>query len=122
MAAADHAKGISGRKIGRAGKFRDGFFARVDEVGIDFGIERIRADAEHAVFRLQNYVHAFWHVVGHQRGHANAQVDVVAVAQLQRNPPRNPFPFLIFGERHLNEPSCVLHRAEAGPSVSRQGS
>src|SRR5438067_13925472 len=54
---------------------------------LDFGIERIRADAEHAVFRLQNYVHAFWHVVGHQRGHANAQVDVVAVAQLQRNPP-----------------------------------
>ena len=58
VAAANHGERIGGRKISGAGKFGDGFFAGVDEVGIDFGFERIRADAEHAVFGLEDDVHA----------------------------------------------------------------
>src|SRR5262249_56072046 len=47
--AANHPEGIGGRKIASAGKLGDGFFARVDEVGINFGLKRIWADAEHPV-------------------------------------------------------------------------
>ena len=95
VAAANHGEGIGRRKIRRARKFGDSFLARIDEVGIHFGFERIRADAEHAVFGLENNVHAFGDIIGDERGHADAEIDVVAVAQLQRNPPCNPFTLLL---------------------------
>ena len=100
VAAANHGERISGRKIRGAGKFGDGFFARIDEVGINFRLQRIGADAKHAVFGLQNHIHAFGNVVGDQRGHANAKIDVVAVAQFQRDAPCNAFPFLFFAKWH----------------------
>ena len=80
VAAADHGKRISGGKITGAAEFANRFFAGVDQVGIDFGIERIGADAEHAIFRVQDYFHAFGHIVGDQRGHPDSEVDVVTVA------------------------------------------
>jgi hypothetical protein len=43
---------------------------------------RVRADAEHAVFRLQDDFDPRGDVVGDQGGEADAEVDVEAVAEL----------------------------------------
>src|SRR6266571_6743776 len=96
VAAANHGERIGGGEISSAGEFRDSFFSGVDEVGIDFGIERIWANAKHAVFGLQNHLHTFGDVVGNERGHADAEIDVVAVAEFQGYPPCNPFAFSFF--------------------------
>ena len=53
--------------------------AGVDEVGVDFGIQRVRAHAKDAVFRLQRDRYSFGNIVANQCGHADAEVDVVAV-------------------------------------------
>ena len=50
-----------------------------------FARQRIRADAEHAVFRLQNHLDAWWHVVRDHGGNSDAEVDVIAVAQFLRH-------------------------------------
>src|SRR6266852_375107 len=100
VAAANHAKGIGGGKITGARKLGDGFLARVDEIRIDFGFERIRANAEHAVFRLQHDLNAFGDVIGNQRGHADAEIDVEAIAKFLRNAAGDAFAFLFVGQRH----------------------
>ena len=43
---------------------------------------RERPDAEQAVLRLQGHVHPFGNVIGDQRRDADAEIDVVAFAQL----------------------------------------
>src|SRR5258708_14603601 len=100
VATANHGKRIGGRKISSAWQLSDGFFARVDEVGIDFGFERIRANAEHAVFGLQDDVHSFRDVVGDKRGHADAEIDVVAIAEFEGDAAGDAFAFLIVSQWH----------------------
>jgi len=80
VAAANHGERIGGGKIGSAGKFANCLFSGVDEVGIDLGIERVGADAEHPVFGLENDLHALGDKVGDEGRHANAEIDVIAVA------------------------------------------
>ena len=59
----------------------DGLLAGVDEVGVLLALERERAHAEQAVLALQDDADAVGQVVGHERGDADAEVDVVAVVQ-----------------------------------------
>ena len=100
VTSADHGERTSRGKIRRTGKFGDGFLPGVDEVGIDFGFERIGADAEHAVFGLENNVHALGDVIGYERGHANAEIYVVAVAKFEGDAAGDAFAFFLFGQRH----------------------
>src|SRR5207248_6114967 len=83
--AANHGKRISAGEIGRAGNRRDRLFAGVDQVGVNLVFGRERADPEKAVFRLQRHVHSFGNVIGHQRRDADAEIDVVTVAQFLRS-------------------------------------
>ena len=82
--AANHGKRIGAGEIGRAGNRRDRLFASVDQVGVHFVFGRKRADAEKAILGLQCDVHAFGNVIGHQRWDADAQIDVITVAQFLR--------------------------------------
>src|SRR5271167_2882520 len=100
VAAANHGERISRRKINAAGDFGDCLFAGVNEVGIDLGLERIRTDAKHAVFRLKDYVHAPRNMIGDERGHADAEIDVKAVTKLTCDAAGDAFAFLIVGKRH----------------------
>ena len=50
---------------------------------IDFALGRKRPDAEHAVLGVQRDLDARRHAVGDQRRHADAEVDVIAVAQVR---------------------------------------
>jgi len=61
----------------------------------------VTADAEHTVFGLQDDVHASRNVVGDERGHPDAEIDVVAVAQFQGDAAGDAFAFLVVAERHL---------------------
>ena len=82
LAAADHREAVGGcREDARAGQRGDGLFAGVDEVGVDLGVVREGADAQHAVLALQPDGDLRVDEVGHQRGHADAEVHVEAVAQ-----------------------------------------
>src|SRR5260370_451772 len=98
VAAANHAKGIGGGKITGAGKLGDGFLPCLDEIGIDFGFQRIRANAEHAVLRLQDDFDSLGDVIRNQRGHADAEIDVEAIAQFLRDAAGNAFAFLVVDE------------------------
>ena len=84
VAAANHGERIGAGEKGRAGHRRDGLLAGVDQVGVHLVFGRKRADAEQAVLGLQRDVHAFGNVIGHQRRDADAEIDVVAVAQFLR--------------------------------------
>src|SRR5438132_10834808 len=44
-------------------KLGDRFFARVDQIGIDFVVARIRSDAEHAVLGMQGDVDTWRNVI-----------------------------------------------------------
>ena len=89
--AAHHRERLGAVEIGAARQLGDGFLAGVDQIGIDFLVERIGADAEHAVLRVQRDIHAGGDVVGHERRHADAKVDVVAVLELARDAPGDAF-------------------------------
>ena len=105
VAAANHGERIGAREKGRAGHRRDGLLAGVDQVGIDFVLGRERADAEQAVLGLQRDVHAFGNVVGHQRRDADAEIDVVAVAQFLRGALRQQLADRIFFLRSRARPA-----------------
>ncbi len=81
VSAAHHRERVGRAEVAAAGGLGHRFLARVDQIGVDIGLERIRADAEHAVLRVQRDVHAGGHVIGDERRHADAEVDVVAVAK-----------------------------------------
>ncbi len=70
-----------------------------------------RADAEQAVLGLQRDVHAFGNVIGHQRRDADAEVDVITVAQLLRGAFRHQIADRIFFLRGR----AALHGAELDP-------
>src|SRR5260370_27864018 len=86
--------------MGAAWEFGDGSRSGVTEVGVDFGFQWVRTNAKHSVFGLQNHVHPFGNVVGDKRGHADAEIDVVAVAQLKRDTAGDAFAFLLFRPNH----------------------
>ena len=91
MAAANHGEGFGAGEERGAGEFGYGFLAGVDEIGIGFAFERIRSDAEHAIFRLQNDFDAGGDEVRDQRGNADAEIDVEAVAQFAGDAAGNTF-------------------------------
>ncbi len=64
-----------------------------------------RADAEHAVFRLQRYVHAVGNVVCDQRRNADAEVHVEAVFKFLRG----AFRHMVAGPGH-----CVVSLKSGG--------
>ena len=72
-------------KYEQPGSLGDRFLAGVDEIGIDLVLGRKRSDAEQPVLGVQRDVDARRNVVGDQRRHADAEVDVVAVFQLARD-------------------------------------
>jgi hypothetical protein len=49
---------------------------------------------------LQNDVDAFGNIVGDERGHADAEIDVIAVAEFEGNAAGDAFAFLVVGEGH----------------------
>src|SRR5215510_12397864 len=81
VTAADHPERGGGVEKRRAGNRGHRFFAGVDQIGIFLALVRPGSDSEHAVFGVQQDVHARWNVVGHQRRHSNAEVDVEPIAQ-----------------------------------------
>ena len=96
MGATDHGERIGGGEITCAGEFGDGFLSSVDEVGVDFGFDGIRTDAEHAVFGLQDDFDTGWNEVGDKRRHTDAKIDVIAVAEFAGDAAGNAFAFLVF--------------------------
>jgi hypothetical protein len=84
-------------KMLEPGNGGDGLLAGVDQVGVDLVLGRERADAQHAVLGLQPHLHVGGHVVGHQRGHADAQVHVEAVAAVPWRRARH----LVLGPGHV---------------------
>ena len=74
-------KDVAESKMLPPGEHGDGLLAGVDEVGVFLAFVGEGAHAEQAVFALQDHADAVGQVVGHQRGDADAQVDVVAVVQ-----------------------------------------
>src|SRR3954464_4875442 len=81
MAAAHHAEGIRRREIARGGPMGGGLLAGLGEAGLFLALVGERAHAEHAVLALQLHVDAFGNVVRNQRRNADAEIDVVSVAQ-----------------------------------------
>src|SRR5215216_1664135 len=84
MAAAHHAEGVGAREIAGRGQLAHRLLAGVDEVGVFLALIGKRSHAEHAVLALQVDVDAVGDVVRDQRRNADAEVDVIAVAQLFR--------------------------------------
>ncbi|GCC44544.1 hypothetical protein chiPu_0028512, partial [Chiloscyllium punctatum] len=82
MAAAHHAERLGRGEIAGRGQLAHGLLAGVDEVGIDLVLVRERTHAKHAVLALQVHVDAVGDVVRDQRRDADAEIDVIAVAQL----------------------------------------
>ena len=89
MPAADHGEAGRAVEIGAVRQFADGLLARIDQVGIDLVGVRERPDAKHAVLALQRDMHALRNVVGDQRRDADAEIDVIAVAQFLRGAGRH---------------------------------
>src|SRR5205823_7567907 len=91
MAATDHSKRIGAREIGGPRQLAHGFLACVDEVGVLLTLDWIRPNTEHAIFTLQNYVHAWWNVVCNQGWHSDAKVYIETIAQLLSDPLHDAF-------------------------------
>jgi hypothetical protein len=96
VAAADHREGVFAAEVAGTRPCGDGLLAGVDQVGVDFGVGRERADAQQAVLALQPHVHSFRNEVGHQRRQADAKVDVGAVGEFLRGALRH----LVAGPGH----------------------
>src|SRR4029434_11152594 len=105
--AANHRERIGRGKIAATRQLADGFLTRVDQVGIDFRIQRIRPDAEHSVFRLQNHFHPLWDVVCDECRNSDPEVDVVSVAQFLGDALHDPFPLLLYSCGHSVNPISV---------------
>jgi hypothetical protein len=72
-------------KNAAAGQQRHGLLAGVDEVVVFLALGGRGAHAQDAVLALQDDLDAGRQVVGHQRGHADAEVDVGAVEHVARD-------------------------------------
>ena len=76
-------------KYDGARQLGDRLLAGVDEVGVLLARLGVGPDAEHAVLGVQHDRDALRDVVGDQRRHADAEVDVVAVLHLLRGAPHD---------------------------------
>ncbi len=85
VTAANHGKRICAGKICGASHLTDGFLTGVDEISVFFALERIGANPQHAIFALQNHMHARRNVIRHKCRHANAEIHIKSIAQLARN-------------------------------------
>lgn len=81
-AGADHGEGFVGAEDAGARGERDGFLARVDEVGVFGAGGRVGPQAQDAVFGLQLDFHAGGDEGRGEHGHADAEVGVHAVGEL----------------------------------------
>ncbi|MCY1240003.1 hypothetical protein D9M72_528310 [compost metagenome] len=116
VAAADHAEGGRGVEDAAAGEDRDGLLAGVDEVGVFLSLVGEGAHAEQAVLALQDHADAIGQVVGHQRGDANAEVDVVAVVQFFGRDRSHFIP----GPSHDDSPEESRGGAQAGTDTASE--
>src|SRR5216683_5269204 len=82
MPAAHHAEGFGAGEIAGRRQFAHRLLAGIDEVGVFLALVRERSHAEHAVLALQVHVDAVGDIVRYQRRDADAEIDVIAVAQL----------------------------------------
>lgn len=80
----DHAEAFLGPEATGARVQRDRLFTGVDQVGILLALSRVRAQAEDAVLGLQLDLDAGVHKARREHGHADAQVGVHAVLELER--------------------------------------
>src|SRR4029078_8389920 len=77
-----HAEGFGRGEIAGRRQFRDRLLAGVDEIGVHLVLLGKRAHAEHGGLALRADVDAVGDVVRDQRRDADAEIDVIAVAQL----------------------------------------
>ena len=96
VASPNHREALGATEVAGSINRGDRFLARVDEVGVDFGLRRIGADAQQAVLALEENLHTLRDQVGAEGGDADAEVDVVAVPQLAGGARGN----LFAGQRH----------------------
>ena len=94
MPAADHGKRIGAGKIRCALDLADGFFPGIDQIAVLLAFDRIRADAEHSILRLENHIHARRDVVRDQRWQPDAEIHVKAVLQFASDTPHDAFAFV----------------------------
>jgi len=87
VAAADHAEAVGAGEEAGAAKDGDRLLAGVDEVGIDLGLGGYGPTPRMPFSLCSTTSTAGSDVVGDEGRHADAEVDVLAVAQLLRGPP-----------------------------------
>src|SRR5690606_20719058 len=85
VAAAHHGEGIGVVEERAAGQLGDRLLAGVDQVIVFLALGGRRTHAQHAVLGVQDDFAAGRQVVGHQRGQADAQVDVGALGDVLRD-------------------------------------
>ena len=85
VAAAHHGKAVGVVKVSAACQHGHRLLAGVDQVIVFMPGSWCRAHAQNAVFAVQYHFNAGRQVVGHQRGHADAQVDIGAVVNVLRH-------------------------------------
>jgi hypothetical protein len=100
--ATDHCKRLGAAEVRTAGRFADGLLASIDQVRVDLRLGWIGPDAEHPVLRVQRDIHSGRHMIRDQRRQADAEIHVVAVVQLPRDPQNDPFP-LVHGLQRLTD-------------------
>lgn len=85
VAAAHHRERVGVMEERAAGQFGHGLLAGVDQVVVFLALGGRGAHAQHAVFGMQDDFAVSRQVVGHQRGQADAQVDVGAFGDVLRD-------------------------------------
>src|SRR5260370_24576463 len=85
VAAPNHREAFRAVKDRGSGQSRDRLFTLVDEISILFRLVGKRADTQQSVLALQNHTHAGRYVVGDESWNADAEVDILVVAQLLRS-------------------------------------
>lgn len=82
-AGADHAEALLGAETAGPRVQGDGLLAGVDQVGVLLALDRVGPQAENAVFGLQLHLDRRVDEAGREHGHADAQVGVHAILELQ---------------------------------------
>src|SRR6185436_4135934 len=85
MPAADHGEGVGVVEIRAAREQRHRLLAGVGQVFVDLALLRLGSDAEDSVLAVQDDLAPLRQVVPHQRGQADAEVDVGAFRDVARD-------------------------------------
>src|SRR3954469_18058599 len=115
--AADHAEAHRRVEEAGAGQDRHRLLAGVDQVGVLLALVRVGPDAENAVLAVEGEVHTLRHEVRHQGRHADPEVDVLAVLEVDGHPGGE----LVAGERHQRFSSVLSVPAAAGAEPVGRG-